>query len=283
MSRTAKIGLGVVAALVVLGVALRLRANASAAVVTVERGEIRRTIALRAIVVPAGGVTHVVAETAGRVTRVDVRVGDTVERDQPLLALEASRDRPSFDLLGEAETLRAPTAGVVLARNVEVGDALGTLIPAPRPLFELADTSALELRLEIDARDVERVVAGAIVRVGERETRIGRLAPRIERREHPLDDVASRARTDVRLAWAPLPDGLDAVVGQRLDVVVEEPAREVDARVPREAVLVREGRALVRVRDGVWVSEVEVTLGACDDTHVEISGVAAGASVVVGP
>ncbi|MCB9596105.1 MAG: HlyD family efflux transporter periplasmic adaptor subunit [Sandaracinaceae bacterium] len=283
MSRTTKIGLGVVAALVALGLGLRLRANATAETVEVTSGAIRRAIVARGEVVPAGGVTHVVAAVPGRVTRVDARVGDTVERDQILLGLEPSGDRPSFDLLGEDESLRAPAAGVVLGRHVEVGDALSTLLPSPEPLFEIADTSALELRVEIDERDAASAVVGATARVGEHASALSRVAPRIERRQHPLDDVASRARADVRLAWAPLPEGVDAVVGQHLEVVLEEPAVEVDAMVPRAAVTVREGRAFVRVRDGLWVTETPVTLGVCDDEHVAITGVPAGAEVVVEP
>ncbi|MCA9606979.1 MAG: HlyD family efflux transporter periplasmic adaptor subunit [Myxococcales bacterium] len=283
MSRTTKIALGLLGLLVVLVVGARLRADAGAETVEVTAGSIRRAMVARAEVVPAGGITHVVAEAPGRVTWVDVRVGDTVERDQVLLTLEPSRDRPSFDILGEDESLRAPAAGVVLARHVEVGDALQTLLPSPEPLFEIADPTALELRIEVDERDASRLAVGATARVGEGETRIARLSPRIERRAHPLDDVASRARAEVRLAWAPLPEGVPAVVGQHLEVFVEEPAREVAAMVPREAVTVRDGRAFVRVKDGLLVHETEVTLGASDDANIEIDGVTAGARVVVSP
>lgn len=283
MSRTTKIGLGLALLLVVLVAGARLRADASAETVDAVAGSIRRAMVARAEVVPAGGVTHVVAEVPGRVTRVDVQVGDTVERDQVLLTLEPSRDRPSFDLLGEDEAIRAPAAGVVLARHVEVGDALNTLLPSPEPLFEIADPTALELRIEIDERDASRVAVGATATIDGHETHIARLSPRIERRAHPLDDVASRARAEVRLAWAPLPEGVEAVVGQHLEVFVLEPAREVEAMVPREAVTVREGRAFVRVKDGLIVHEAEVTLGACDDVNVEVEGVAAGSPVVVSP
>ena len=282
MSRTSKIGLAVVALLVALAVGTRWRADASAPSVRVEAGEIRGAIVARAVVVPARGVSHVVADVAGHVTRVDVRVGDEVEAGQVLAAVEPSeRDASaSFDLLGEGETLRAPIAGVVLARHVEPGDALSTLVPSPVPLFEIADPTQLELQIEIDERSAARIEVGTEVRVGLASSAIERLAPRIERREHPLDDVASRARADVRLAWAPLPEGARLVLGEHVDVHIAEPPFRVDALVPRDAVEVRNGRAIVRVRDGAFASETEVTLGACDDEHVEVHGVPVGTVVL---
>jgi biotin carboxyl carrier protein len=282
MSRTSKIALAVVALLVAIGVGTRWRADASAPSARVGAGEIRAAIVARAVVVPARGVSHVVADVAGHVTRVDVRVGDEVEAGQVLAAVEPSeRDASaSFDLLGEDEALRAPIAGVVLARHVEPGDALSTLVPSPLPLFVIADPSQLELRIEIDERAASRVEVGTPITVGEASSSIERLAPRIERREHPLDDVASRARADVRLAWAPVPEGVEVVLGQHLDVRIEEPPLAVEALVPREAVEVRNGRAIVRVRGGAFASETEVTLGACDDEHVEVHGVPVGAVVL---
>jgi cobalt-zinc-cadmium efflux system membrane fusion protein len=281
MSRTSKIAVAVVALLVVLVVGGRVWANVSAPAVRVEAGEIREAFVARAEVVPAGGVTHVTARVAGRVTRVDVRVGDRVEAGQQLAAIEPSERGPNFDLLGEDEALESPIAGVVLARHIEPGDTLNTIVPPPLPLFELADPSRLELRIEIEERDVERVSLGQRARVGEREIEITRLAPRIERRAHPLDDVASRARGDVRVAWTALPDPDGLVIGQHVEVALHERPRAVRALVPREAVEVVLGRAILRVRDGLFVNETPVTLGACDDENVEVDGVATGTEVLV--
>lgn len=283
MSRTSKIAIVLVVIVIVGSLASRLWAERSAPIARVEAGEIRRSIVARAVVIPAHGVSHVVAEVAGHVTRVDVRVGDRVTAGQILATVEPSeRDpRAAFDLLGEDEALRSPIAGVVLARNVEPGDLLSTLVPSPLPLFEIADPSHLELRIEIDERDADRVQIGTAIRVGDRESRIERLASRIGRREHPLDDVASRARSDVRLAWAPLPARSHLVLGQHVEVRIAEPPRRVRALVSRDAIEVRNGRAIVRVRDGLFASERVVTLGACDDENVEVRGVQAGSEVLL--
>ncbi|MBX7192858.1 MAG: HlyD family efflux transporter periplasmic adaptor subunit [Sandaracinaceae bacterium] len=274
--------IGIVAvALVALLAAARVRANLAAEVVSPEAGEIRRATAARATVVPADGVFHVAPAVNGRVREVLVRVGDRVERDQELARVEPSGGSQPFDILGEGESLRSPAAGVVLSRNVEPGDLLGTVVPSTLPLFEIADPERLELRLEIDARDADAIAVGTVVRVAERETTIDRVSPRIERREHPLDDVMSRASGRVRVAWARVPEGAELPIGASVDVVILGAPRAVEALLPREAVAIRDGRAIVRVRDGLFIDELPVTLGEADDVHVAVEGLPSGAAVVL--
>jgi multidrug efflux pump subunit AcrA (membrane-fusion protein) len=281
MTRNRKIAVGAGAFLIIAIVGMRFWGNATAPAEQVTSGEIRGSIVARAEVVPADGVAHVVAAVAGRVTRVDVRVGDRVTRDQVLAAVEPSEDQSPTDLLGDNEALRSPIDGVVIARNVEPGDALATLVPAPLPLFVVANVDRLELRIEIEERDAHRVRVGQRARIDDAQTEIARLAPRIERRANPLDDVASRARTDVRLAWASLPRGSHWVLGQHVEVRLAEPPRRVATLVPRSTVDVIEGRAILHVRNGVFVSDTPATLGACDDEHVEVHGVPVGAEILV--
>jgi multidrug efflux pump subunit AcrA (membrane-fusion protein) len=279
MSR--KVVVGVALAIAALLFGARVRANLAAEVVHAEAGEIRRAVAARATVAPRDGVFHVAPSVNGRVTEVLVRVGDRVERGQELARVEPSGGAQPFDVLGEGESLRAPAAGVVLSRHVEPGDLLGTVVPSAVPLFEIADPSHLELRLEIDARDAAAVSVGGTVRVGDRETTIDRVGPRIERREHPLDDVMSRASGRVRVAWAPVPEGSDLAIGASVDVVLLGEPRSVEALLPRDAIAIRDGRAVVRVRSGLFVDEVPVTLGEADDAHVAVEDLPLGADVVM--
>ncbi len=280
-----------VAVLALAGVVgARVHADATHPSVRVEPGEIRRAIAARATVVPEGPIAHVAATAAARVTALHVEVGDRVERDALLASLDPVGGASSpFDALGEDEELRAPIAGTVLSRALEVGDVLSPIVPPVTPLFEIADTSHLVLRIEIEERDADAVAAGATVHVTtpgtpvEGETTLTRLAPRVERRAHPLDDVASRASSEVRLAWAALPDGARPVVGERVLVEIAQPPLEAAARLPREAITVEDGRATVRVRDGLSIRVEHPRLGACDDQNVEVLGLAAGTEVLIGP
>lgn len=274
-------GLAVLALLGIVGA--RVHANATAPSVRVEAGEIHRALAARATVVPEGDTAHVAATGAARVSAVHVQVGDHVERDALIASLDPIGGSNPFDVLGEDEELRAPIAGTVLSRAIEVGDVLSPLVPRMEPLFEIADTSHLVLRIEIEECDARDVAVGAHVRVGDRETTITRLSPRLERRAHPLDDVASRASSEVRLAWAALPEGATPLVGERMVVEIDQPAVRAEARLPREAITVEDGRATVRVREGLLVRVEHPRLGACDDENVEVLGLAAGTEVLLRP
>lgn len=243
--------------------------------VTVQAGEIRHAVVARGVVVPEGGAARVLAPSEGRVARVLVQPGDRVRAGEALAALAPRAG-------GEEQTVSSPIDGVVIARAVSPGDSV-TAWSAGTPMFEVADTEHLELRLEIEERDAAEVTAGAAARTGDLQTRIARLSPRIERRDNPLDDAASRAASRVRLAWAPVPAGARVLVGQRVEVTIEAAPRHVDALVPRGAVAIRDGRAVVRVRGGLFARETAVRLGACDGEAVEILGVGAGTEVLLGP
>ncbi|MGE0790903.1 MAG: HlyD family efflux transporter periplasmic adaptor subunit [Sandaracinaceae bacterium] len=284
MSRNRRIGIGAAVALVLALVGLRLAAIAQAPTVRLEDGVVRPAIVARAEVVPAGGVFHVLPEQAGRVTSVSVRVGDRVRRDDELAAYEPSGPGASTaTLLDDTVPMVSPIDGVVLARHLEPGDLLSTLLAPAQPPFEIADDARTELRIEIEERDAAAVTVGQAVRIGELETHIERLAPRIERREHPFDDVASRARADVRAAWAPVPDGAELVLGQHVEVRILREEVHAEVVAPRAVIAVVDGRAVVRVRDGLTVTETPVTLGATDDERVAIEGVAAGVEVLAEP
>ena len=75
---------------------------------------------------------------------------------------------------------------------------------------------------------------------------------------------------------------LDFYYGQKKalsNITMEIPPRKVTARVPRESVRVRNGRATVDLVSGLGFRETPVRLGAADDTHVEVSGLPVGARV----
>ncbi len=70
----------------------------------------------------------------------------------------AAADLAAANVALDQTLLRAPHAGVVLRRLVEVGTLVGTLTPLP--VVTVADLSTLELRAEIDEADVAAVVLG---------------------------------------------------------------------------------------------------------------------------
>ena len=185
--------------------------------------------------------------------------------------------------------ITAPIAGVVLARRADPGDTL-TMAAASTslPLFEIADTGHTEVRVEVEEPDAMRVAVGVTVTLtmpggGEviANGRIARIGARLERRTIGVEDARVRADGQVRAVWVEGAAAAGLPIGQRLEAVLELSPKPVQAMVPRSAVRVRDGRAVVEVPWGPLTRNVPVKLGAADDRNVELFGVEVGTKVVV--
>jgi HlyD family secretion protein len=208
---------------------------------------------------------------------------------QRVLAAQAALDAALVQV-GWAR-LVSPVAGVVLAARAEEGDTVvtGGAGSGP-PLFEIADPSEEDVRVEIDEVDAPLVAAGLPVvlhAVGAKEKMgtgvIARLGEQIEKRTSGAEG-RERDGGMVRVAWVE-PTWVDAAhrpeIGQKLEADVELPAVQVPAVVPRAAVAVRDGRATVEVPWGPVWREKAVELGAADDLAVEVRGLPSGTRVRV--
>lgn len=208
-------------------------------------------------------------------------------------ALEA-RVTAANEAIKEAKTgldrtkLVAPVAGVILARRIDAGDTITSVSSAAAlAVFEIANVSKTEVRAEVEESDAMRLRVGAPVTLtmpGSREVvsrgRIARMGARLERRMIGMEDARVRADGQVRSIWVESAAG-DLPIGQRLEVTIELTPRSVHAMVPRGALRVRDGRAVVEVPWGPWTKRVPVTLGAADESHVELFGVEVGTKVLV--
>jgi multidrug efflux pump subunit AcrA (membrane-fusion protein) len=248
--------------------------------VLVDAGPVAERLLARASVVPSAGVVHVFANTAGRIVRVLAREGDRIEAGQVLAEL---------DVAGQPAKLTSPERGVVLLRHAEVGDyALAGANGATQPLFELADPSRTELRVEVEEADAASLVPQlpvVITALGSSTTaqgRVARVSARFERRSIGADDARVRADGMVRVAavaWSgsapPWP------LGTRAEVIIELRRRHASARVPRAALAVRDGRTVVERPGPLWTREIPVEVVSVDDAYAEIRGLAKGSEVVV--
>lgn len=184
--------------------------------------------------------------------------------------------------------LVAPVAGVVLSRRIDAGDTITSVSSAAAlPVFEIANVTKTEVRVEVEEADAMRLRVGAPVTLtmpGSREAvsqgNVSRLGARLERRMIGMEDARVRADGQVRSVWVEGPLA-DLPIGQRLEALIELSPRQVLAMVPRGALHVRDGRAVVEVPWGPWTRRVPVTLGAADESHVELFGVPVGTKVVV--
>jgi multidrug resistance efflux pump len=236
------------------------RGAAEIAGAQVEQARARRDLAT------AGGRSEDVAAAHDRVAAADAALDEAKHR------LELTR-------------IVAPIAGVILGRRVDEGDTV--FAASGVGLFDIADPTKTEIALEVEDQDALRVAEGMDVTIslpGGREVigsgKVTRVGARLQKRAIAADDARLRAQAQVRSAWvayagAPLP------IGERIEASVHLPERVVAARVPRDAVHVRDGEAVVEVKHGPITTTQAVTLGAADAAFVEVRGVERGARVLV--
>ncbi|MCC6213791.1 MAG: HlyD family efflux transporter periplasmic adaptor subunit [Polyangiaceae bacterium] len=226
------------------------------------------------------------AEARLRLARSGGRPAETSAADARVAAARAAAELAKLDL-GRTR-LVAPIDGRVLARRVDPGDTVAGAQAGGAPAaFELADTQDTELRLEIEEVHAAQVPAGTHVRVvlpGGRDQvgsgRVVRLGARLERRTIGAQDARERGEGWVRAVWAEVAwPGGPPPLGQRFEAILELGQRHVDASVPRGAVRVAGGRALVDRARGPLFEETAVVLGMADDERVEVQGLPAGTLV----
>jgi cobalt-zinc-cadmium efflux system membrane fusion protein len=214
-----------------------------------------------------GRIAQAVARFPGPVRSLRANVGDTVRAGQALASVESNLSLTTY-------TVTAPIAGVVTARNAQIGGAVGE----GAPLFEIADLSTLWVDLHIFGRDTQHITAGVPVTV----TRMTDGVSETTTLERVLPGTATASQSTVARAILHNRDGLwrpGAAVKARI-VVASTPAALV---VPLTALQTLEGREVVFVRTGEDTYTAHaVELGARDSTQVAVlSGIALGDVVVV--
>jgi multidrug resistance efflux pump len=236
-------------------------------------------------------IAHAQVEQA-RARRDQATAGGRAEDVQAardhVAAADASLDEAKRRL--DRTRVVAPVAGVVLARRVDEGDTVTAITPlggAPTALFDVADPEKAEIALEVEETDALRLAEGIEVTItmpGGKDVlgkgHVTRLGARVQRRTIGADDARLRAETLVRSAWASY-EGQLLPIGKRVEGVVHLPERVVSARVPRDAVRVKDGLAVVEVVKGAMVATQTVKLGGADDGYVEVQGLDVGARLVV--
>ena len=160
------------------------------------------------------------------------------------------------ELRVEEEELRAERAGLVVARRTAPGDAVS---PVDAPLFELVDTSRLDLRFELEEEDLGHAEVGQRARVVPRgggapiyEGEVARLSPGMGPREVGQGERGTPASGRIRAGWIELPVHPELPLGRELEVILEREPVEVEARVPLSAIAIDEGRPVVRRAGSLW-------------------------------
>src|SRR5689334_7921294 len=119
----------------------------------------------------AGQPVAIGSMNAGRVTDINVKVGDAVRRDVVIARVElpsqvgmAQNGQPKLDFLGAADTrveVAAPFDGVVMS----VPTAVGASVAAGQTIASIVDPSQLWVNANIDETSIDRIHVGQSVEV----------------------------------------------------------------------------------------------------------------------
>ena len=170
-------------------------------------------------------------------------------------------------------TLRAPVAGVIVARNLDAGSLVG---PGGDPIMAVADLRTLKLEAGVSELEAGRLKPGALARVTIQaqpgqvfDGRVTAVAPEVDARNRHF-----RVEIKVVNKGGAMLSGMSATA--RIPIATAE-----GPIVPREAVFDRNGsRAVYRIQ-GDTVSIVTVTEGLSDGKRVVLtSGVQPGDTIV---
>lgn len=230
-------------------------------------GSIRETVQVPGVVTPLESATaKVMARFPGVVRSVAVRPGDRVAAGAALATINSNASLANY-------TLTAPIGGTVIVHQATVGDAVGD-----EPLFEIADTSRLQVELRVFGAAAQRLRPGAKLRVqrllddASTETEILRLLPDV--------DVLSQtvlARAALRNAdglWRP---------GSAVDAEIELSRVDVPRAIPVESLQTWRNMTVAFIRVGDVYEVRPLSIGRRDRRAVEVlEGLKAGDEIVVG-
>jgi len=183
--------------------------------------------------------------------------------------------------------IRAPFDGVVLTRNANVGDNItpfSSAVDTKGAVVTMADMSTLEVEADVAESSLGRIRVGQPCEIqldAVPDTRfpgvVNRIVPTVDRAKATVLVKVRFAERDERV----LPDMSAKVAFLEREVPAAD--RKPVTAVPKQALVERDGtKAVFVVRDGRAV-RTPVTAGRALGDLVEVSGVAAGAKVVVKP
>jgi len=186
--------------------------------------------------------------------------------------------------------IEAPFDGVVVARHVDEGEVVtGAESGQGQLLFEVADDTRQDFRIEIESIDAALVALGQDVeiRTPGGMTRLGtgkviRMGARMAERTIGVASARERAEGWVLNVWTSIawdrPEDRHPL-GERLEGFIALAPLPVALSLPREAIDIHGGRAVVHAASFPGWREIPVKLGQSDDRIVEVSGLDAQATV----
>ena len=209
-------------------------------------------------------------EITGRVTRINVDLGQSVGRGQTLAVVDASRPGQTF----APSPVRAQITGTVTQIYVDIGDT----VSVTQPLAQISDTRQLYLKSSVAERYVSKIAVGreALIRF---EAFPGEPQRGYISEVSPVIDTRTRTQ-EITIAFSERNQRLRPGMFGSVQLITEIKERTV--QLPADCVVNRFGKEYVFVvRNDESVEQREVAVGINVDNKVEIlSGLQAGEQVV---
>jgi membrane fusion protein, heavy metal efflux system len=162
--------------------------------------------------------------------------------------------RRKLEILGVPETespdqaprtmvIRAPLDGVVLHADVRVGQ----IIEPEQHFFEIVDSSAVEIRMQVQERDLPRVIAGQSVEL--RANLAGRPSPALQGRVS-AKGLALEPQTALASVWVEVTSPTSALRPGMTGTALLQTRAEASLTVPAAAVVAQGAERYVFVEEG---------------------------------
>ncbi len=236
---------------------------------TATAGEILDYLLINGEVVTRTSV-DVYPETAGKLSRLPVRLGEYVARDQVVAEVDPSRPGMNF----VPSPVKSPIAGTIIALPVQEGATVTAAVPVAR----IGRLDELEVRSRVAERFISKIRPGleGVLRfdaypADRFRAVVAELSPVVDPQSRTLD-VRLRLVTPDRRIKAGMFGSVKIVTERRQGIV----------KVPSDVVVQRFGVAYVFVVKGDVAERRKVNAGLQIDNGVEITeGLAAGEEIVL--
>lgn len=178
-------------------------------------------------------------------------------------------------------TIRAPFAGVVTARNADIGDLVGPGASAQQPIFSVADASRIRLYVSVPQGYSAAMATGLAATLSVPELPGRSFSARLAGTAQAIDPKTGTLQVEL-IAENP---GMALKPGGYAQVTFSLPGRSGSATIPASAVVFRAaGPQVATVDPGRHIRLHTITIGRDLGSTVEVlSGISPGARIVDNP
>ena len=206
------------------------------------------------IILNKNTTSNIGARFSGIVKKVSANWGDKVNKGQVVATIESNESLKSYQV-------RSPINGVILERNVSVGDVV-----EGGSLFTVADVSNIWAKFHIFPKDVSKITKGdeiTIKNISDAKTtksKIKLIFPTADELSQTI--VAIAEINNAEGSWKP---------GMVVEGLVQNNPKNAGIVVENSAIQNMEGKDVVFVKEGNSYEAVEISKGRTNNKYVEVA------------